>query len=65
MRKNAMVSWGFRYTPAVVRRDSERFLVWEQNGKLYQWTKGAKVIENVDTDEIIPVIHIRVRYPEN
>lgn len=65
MRKNAMVSWGFRYTPAVVRRDSERFLVWEQNGKLYQWTKGSKVIENMDTDEVIPVIHIKVRYPKN
>ena len=62
MRKNAMMSVGFRFRPVVVMRDSKKFLVWEQNGNLYQWTKGTKFIENLDTDEIIPIIKIVVKY---
>lgn len=59
--KNAMLSWGFRFFPVTILRNSKKFLVWEQNGNIYQWEKGSKCIENTDTDEIIPVLKISVK----
>ena len=60
MKKDVKISWGFRYSPATILRNSQKYLVWEQNENTYQWEKGSKFIENIWTDEIIPVLKIKV-----
>ena len=57
-----MISFGFRFHPVTILRDSKKFLVWEQSGRLYQWVKGTKNVENLDDDKIIPVIKVTVKY---